>query len=86
MTAMQAGPPGQQTPPTPVLFDSSLDGGIDEVMVLAMLFHLQETRRIRGWPPAVTCMRDERSFRQVSCYRKVDSAATLTVGFHARDQ
>jgi hypothetical protein len=46
----------------------------------------QETRRIRGRPPAVTCMLDVRSFRHVNGYRKVDSATTLTGGFHARDQ
>ncbi len=33
--------------PPRVSFDSSLDGGIDQVLVLAMLFHMVATRRVR---------------------------------------
>jgi len=33
--------------PPGVLFDSSLNGGIDQVLALAMLFHLQATRSVR---------------------------------------
>ena len=43
---MQASP---QRPPAPlgVLFDSSLDGGIDQVLALAMLFGFAATQRVR---------------------------------------
>ena len=40
-------PPQDQQAPVGLLFDSSLDGGIDQVLALAMLFHLQAVRRIR---------------------------------------
>jgi len=43
---MQAAPQAQ-TPTTPVLFDSSLDGGIDQVMAIQALYHLLEARRAR---------------------------------------
>lgn len=43
--AIQAAPQAQQ--PIGVIYDSSLDGGIDQVLALAMLFYIQDTRRIR---------------------------------------
>lgn len=42
--AIQAAPRAQ---PAGIVFDSSLDGGIDQVLAIAMLFYLQDTRRIR---------------------------------------
>jgi cytochrome c553 len=42
---MQATPP--RTPPLGVVFDSSLDGGIDQVLALAMLFGFEGRRQIR---------------------------------------
>jgi len=38
---------GDQQAPLGVLFDSSLNGGVDQILALAILFHAQETRRIR---------------------------------------
>ena len=43
---MQAAQQEQPDPPG-VLFDSSLNGGVDQVLALAMLFHLQATRSVR---------------------------------------
>ena len=37
----------QKKPPLAIVFDSSLDGDIDQVLALAMLFGLEGTRRIR---------------------------------------
>src|SRR5687767_5341770 len=37
----------QKTPPIAVLFDSSLDGDIDQVLALAMLFGLEGRRQVR---------------------------------------
>ena len=42
---MQAAPP--RTPPLGVAFDSSLDGEIDQVLALAMLFGFDSRRQIR---------------------------------------
>ena len=44
-TVMQAAPP--RTPPLGVAFDSSLDGEIDQVLALAMLFGFDSRRQIR---------------------------------------
>ena len=43
---MQA-PQTQKKPPLAVLFDSSLDGDIDQVLALAMLFGLESRRQVR---------------------------------------
>lgn len=43
---MQA-PQQAQNPTIPILYDSSLDGGIDQVLAVQALFHLQATRRVR---------------------------------------
>src|SRR6185503_8646353 len=43
---MQAAQP-QTKPPLAVLFDSSLDGEIDQVLALAMLFGLEGKRQVR---------------------------------------
>ena len=43
---MQA-PQTQKTPPLAVMFDSSLDGDIDQVLALAMLYGLEGRRQIR---------------------------------------
>jgi hypothetical protein len=50
---MQAAPP--RRPPLGVAFDSSLDGGVDQVLALAMLFGFEGKRQIRI--PSVTTSR-----------------------------
>src|SRR5688572_5592594 len=42
---MQAAPP--RTPPLGVVFDSSLDGSIDQILALAMLFGFEGRRQVR---------------------------------------
>lgn len=50
---MQAAPP--RKPPLGVAFDSSLDGGVDQILALAMLFGFEGKRQIRV--PSVTTSR-----------------------------
>ena len=50
---MQA--PSRPAPPPGLVFDSSLDGGIDQVLALALLFGLEGRRQVRV--PAVTTSR-----------------------------
>ena len=47
LPSSDAGPTDTKKPPLAVLFDSSLDGDIDQVLALAMLFGLEGRRQIR---------------------------------------